>query len=85
MSWEEPLKANWSNSLAVNRDNDSYISLLTALSSLTLSISRDTASITSGQPVPVLHHSYCKKKNFLFRSCLNLFSSSLKPYPLALL
>ena len=38
----------------------------------------------SGQPVPVPHHSYCKKRNFFLIFNLNFSSFSLKPFPLVL-
>ena len=50
-SWESfelegTIKAIWTNFAAVNRDTYSYIRLLRAPSSLTLSVSRDGAFIT---------------------------------------
>ena len=41
------MRVIWSNSPAMDRDTYSYIRLLRALSSLTLSVSRDGASTTS--------------------------------------
>ncbi|NXT54862.1 RYR1 protein, partial [Pluvianellus socialis] len=56
------------------------VSLLRAPSNLTLIVSRDGASTTSGQPVPVFHHPH--GKNVFPVSSLNLPSFSLKPLPL---
>jgi len=47
LSWKGPLKAICSNSLAMNRDTYSYISLVRAPSSLTLGVSRVRESTTS--------------------------------------
>jgi len=44
LSWKRLLKVTWSDSPAISRDTYSYIRVLRALCSLSLSVSRDGAS-----------------------------------------
>ena len=83
LNWKGPLKITWSNSPEMNKDTHSSIRLLRASSSLTLSVSRDGASIA---PLGNLFHCLTTPiVNFFFLlSSLNLPSFSLKVFILVL-
>ena len=60
--------------------NEQLNQVAQSLSSLTLNVSRDTASAVSlSNPVPVPHHSYCRKHFSFVRSKSAWFS--LQPFP----
>ena len=83
LSWKGQLEVTESNFPAVNRDTYSYIRLLRAPSSLTLSVSRDGAFTTSlGNQFQCLNALIIK--NFFLISNRHLPFFSLKPLPLVL-